>query len=144
MSTDTLGYQVEQLGPIAGWEKLVFEVPGIKMQGKGFLGARLGLTGSEVSLNAMPPGKAVPFAHAHKKNEELYLFLTGKGEMLLDGKVVPVGPGTAVRVAPPIFRCWRNTGDEPLTCIVMQAKAGSLEEATAADGVGAPEPPRWP
>jgi uncharacterized cupin superfamily protein len=144
-NTESRGYQVEHLGPIASWSELFYErAKGVKVQGKGFLGKRLGLTGIEVSLNSLPPGQAYPFSHAHKMNEELYLFLTGKGEMLLDGKVVSVGPGSAVRVAPPIFRCWRNTGGEPLTCIVVQAKAGSLEQATAADGVIAPEPPSWP
>jgi len=49
-----------------------------------------------------------------------------------------------VRISPPVFRCWRNTGDGPLTCVVVQAKAGSLEQGTTADGFRASDPPRWP
>jgi uncharacterized cupin superfamily protein len=138
-------YQVEHFGPSEGWGHLVYQrASGAAMKGKGFLGAKLGLTGMELSLNSMAPGQAYPFSHAHRKNEELYLFLTGSGEMLLDQDVVPVCAGSAVRVAPQVFRCWRNTGITPLTCIVIQAQAGSLEAATAADGFLAPEPPRWP
>jgi mannose-6-phosphate isomerase-like protein (cupin superfamily) len=102
------------------------------------------LTGLEASVNALPPGRSYGFSHAHKQNEELYLLLTGAGEMLLDGQVVPVGAGTALRIAPAVFRCWRNTGSEPLTCVVVQAKSGSLEQATHDDGIRADQPPRWP
>ena len=143
--TETAKYRVERVGPTESWGDLVLQrAPGSTMKGKGFLGAKLGLTGMEISVNSMPPGQAYPFSHAHRKNEELYLFLTGTGEMMLDQDVVPVGPGTAIRVAPPVFRCWRNAGTVPLTCIVIQAQAGSLEGATASDGFLAPEPPRWP
>jgi uncharacterized cupin superfamily protein len=134
-----------EMGTMASWSDFVLERPGgLSMRGKGFLGQRLGLTGIEVSLNAMGPGESVPFAHAHVQNEELYLFLSGTGEMLLDNRVVRVGAGTAVRIAPPVYRCWRNTGDVPLTCVVVQAKAGSIEKATLADGIRAAEPPHWP
>ena len=33
----------------------------------------LGLTGCEASYNVLPAGAAVPFVHAHKHNEELYV-----------------------------------------------------------------------
>jgi uncharacterized cupin superfamily protein len=134
-----------EMGPMASWSDFVLERPGgLSLQGKGFLGQRLGLTGIEVSLNAMPPGQSVPFSHAHKQNEELYLFLSGSGEMLLDNEIVKVGAGSAVRINPAVVRCWRNTGDVPLTCIVVQAKAGSLEQATRTDGIVPPDPPHWP
>jgi uncharacterized cupin superfamily protein len=129
---------------MSDWIGFMYERPnGASTQGKAFLRSRLGLTGLEVSVNALPPGQSYGFSHAHKQNEELYLFLTGTGEMLLDGRIVPVGPGTAMRLAPAVFRCWRNTGAEPLTCVVVQAKAGSLEQATHGDGILASEPPRW-
>jgi uncharacterized cupin superfamily protein len=138
-------WQLAELGPMARWSDFVLERPGgPSMRGKHFLGHGLGLTGIEVSLNAMAPGQSVPFSHSHKQNEELYLFLSGSGEMLLDDEVVKVGAGSAVRIKPAVVRCWRNTGDVPLTCVVVQAKAGSLEQATRSDGIVPPEPPRWP
>jgi uncharacterized cupin superfamily protein len=134
-----------EMGPMASWSDFVLERPGgLSMRGKGFLGQRLGLTGVEVSLNAMAPGQSVPFSHAHIQNEELYLFLSGSGEMLLDNEIVKVGAGSAVRIKPAVFRCWRNTGDVPLTCIVVQAQAGSLEQATRSDGIVPQDPPHWP
>jgi mannose-6-phosphate isomerase-like protein (cupin superfamily) len=145
VDSEARSYQVEDFGPISSWSDLITESPvSGTLKGKGFIGKRLGLTGIEVSLNSLPPGGAYPFSHAHRKNEELYLFLTGSGEMLLDDRVVPVGPGHAVRISPRTQRCWRNTGSVPLCCVVIQAKAGSLEGATLADGYLAPAPPSWP
>jgi mannose-6-phosphate isomerase-like protein (cupin superfamily) len=149
MSNETIPanklWQRVETGPMASWSDYVLQRPqGPAMKGKDFLGQKLGLTGMEISINAMPPGQSVPFTHSHKENEELYLFLSGRGQMLLDGEVIELGPGTAVRVAPPVLRCWRNTGDQPLTCIVVQTKAGSLAQATAKDGVLGKDPPRWP
>jgi mannose-6-phosphate isomerase-like protein (cupin superfamily) len=138
-------WQLVETGSMATWSDNVLQRPnGPVLKGKDFLGQKLGLTGMEVSINAMPAGQSVPFSHGHKQNEELYLFLSGKGQMLLDSEVIEVGPGSAVRIAPPVLRCWRNTGAEPLVCIVVQAKAGALEQATAKDGFLSKDPPQWP
>jgi mannose-6-phosphate isomerase-like protein (cupin superfamily) len=98
----------------------------------------------EVSLNSLAQAASMPFAHAHRQNEELYLFLSGTGQFWLDTEVIDVGPGTAIRVSPSTLRSWRNTGHEPLTFVVVQAKAGSLEQATSNDGIVSPEPVKWP
>lgn len=144
-TSDSKAWRRVETGTLTSWSDYVLQRPnGLVSKGKEFLGQRLGLTGMEVSINAMPPGQSVPFTHGHKQNEELYLFLTGKGQMLLDDQVIEVGPGSAVRITPAVLRCWRNTGDEPLTCIVVQAKAGGLEQATAKDGFIGKDPPRWP
>ena len=149
MSTGTVPHDnlwlLAEMGPLASWSDFVLERPGgLSLRGKEFLGQKLGLTGMEVSLNGMAPGQSVPFSHAHKQNEELYLFLSGSGEMLLDNEIVKVGAGSAVRIGPTVVRCWRNTGNVPLTCVVVQAKAGSLEQATRTDGIVLPNPPHWP
>ena len=39
-------------------------------------------------------------AHYHKKLTEMYLILEGTGHMVLDGKLVPVRPMTAVLIKP--------------------------------------------
>jgi mannose-6-phosphate isomerase-like protein (cupin superfamily) len=114
-----------------------------EVKGKVFLREPLGLTGMEVSLNALPPGGASSFLHAHKQNEELYLFLEGQGEFQVDGEVFPVGPGSTLRVAPEGMRAWRSTGSTPLVWMVVQAKAGSLEQATAQDGFLGEGAPVW-
>jgi uncharacterized cupin superfamily protein len=114
-----------------------------RVQGKTFLGSVLGLTGMEVSLGSMLPGEAMTFLHAHKQNEELYLVVSGTGEMQVDGERIPLQPGSAVRVATPGLRAWRASGSEPLTYLVVQARQGSLEQATTKDGILGEGAPVW-
>ena len=114
-----------------------------KVAGKVFLRETLSLSSMEVSLTALPPGASVPFLHAHHQNEELYVFISGEGEFQVDGEVFAIGAGSSVRVAPGGMRSWRAKGTEPLTCLVIQAKAGSLEQATGEDGVLGENVPVW-
>ena len=60
----------------------------------------LGLTGCEVSVNALPAGAAVPFVHRHVKNEEVYGVLEGRGELYSDGEVVELKAGDWFRISP--------------------------------------------
>lgn len=139
------GFQAKSYGGLEAWSELVLPHPRFgKVVGKQFLGAELGLTGIEVSLNSLAPGQSVPFLHAHRQNEELYLFLGGRGQMLLDNEVLEVTAGTAIRVSPKVMRSWRNTGNEPLACVCIQAKQGSLTQATSVDGFVGESCPVWP
>ena len=138
-------FSVREFGQVPAWTSFVLQHPRFgPVPGKRFLQAELGLTGMEISLNALPAGKGVPFLHGHRQNEELYLYLSGQGQMLLDDELVDVAAGTAVRVAPPVMRSCRNTGTEPLTYLCIQAKVGSLVQATAKDGFIGDTPPVWP
>lgn len=144
-SVKSNNYQVKQYGDLQAWAALSMMHPKLgKVPGKQFLRSELGLTSLEVSLNSIGPGKGVPFLHAHRQNEELYLFLSGKGQMLLDGEVVEIRAGSAVRVSPPVMRSWRNTGDEPLVCICIQAREGTLAQVTEKDGFLSEAAPAWP
>lgn len=137
-------YQVENYGPIADWGQFHHQHPRLGVvRGKQFLRDELGFSGMEISLNSLAKGKAAPFVHGHHKNEEAYLFLSGTGEFMLDEEVVEIKAGTVIRVAPPVLRCWRNTGDEPLLYVVIQAQEGSLEQATARDGFVSDKAPIW-
>lgn len=132
------------LGAPATWSEFVMSHPRLgTVPGKVFLGKLLGLTGMEVSFGSLPPGASIPFLHAHKQNEELYVVVSGTGEMQVDGKVIPLRPGSAVRIAPAGMRCWRATGTEPMAYLVVQAKAGSLEQATGSDGIVPDRPVNW-
>src|SRR6056297_3359547 len=124
-----------QAGPLAAWREHTTPHPKMgEIQGKVFLKEKLGLTGTEMSLGQLEPGEGIPFIHIHKQNEETYIFLTGRGEMLLDGETYPVEAGSVVRVATTVERSWRNTGEEPLNYIVIQARTDSLEQWTGGDG----------
>lgn len=123
-------------GPLREWQRWSFTHPqiGKPAPGKLFLAKNLGLTGMEVSLNILGPGRAVPFFHRHHEHEEFYLVLSGRGEFKVDGELYPVQEGSAIRIAPEGVRSWRNTGEEPMIYIVVQATAGSLKQTGIEDG----------
>lgn len=139
-------YTVLHAGSVDSWKSHTFTIPslGFARPGMQFIGDRLGLSGAEVSLNVFVPGQVTPLHHRHQRNEELYLFLSGRGEMLLDGEAVPVGEGSCVRVSPAVARGWRNTGDADLVFVVIQYLQGSAVAPGIADGLPAPGCPDWP
>lgn len=134
------------LGALAQLDQYKFKHPALprETEGKVFLNQLLGLTSGEISLNKMPPRISMPFYHKHRLNEEIYIFLKGEGEFQIDDKVLPISEGTVVRVAPEGERCWRNTSTaEDLLYIVIQARAGTYEGQTVADGVGIQRRVSW-
>jgi mannose-6-phosphate isomerase-like protein (cupin superfamily) len=133
MTDRAKNFTATHIGPLENL--LNHEFHGLK--GKYFIGKELGLTGCEVSLNRLPAGKAMPFVHAHKKNEELYIVLRGNGTFFVDGDEFPVREGSLVRVAPQGERSWK-AGNEDLYFICIQAEAGSLSQATLDDGFHIP------
>ncbi len=72
--------------------------PEVKIPGKVFGGAALGATGSEFSFQVFQPGTESGFLHTHKNHEELYFFLSGKGEFQVDGEVFPIAEGSVPNV----------------------------------------------
>lgn len=123
--------------------ELDFPGRGVLKAGKVFLQELVKTTGMEVSINNLPVGQEVPFSHAHKENEELFIFTRGQGTMAIDGELVPVQEGSCVRLAPAAARCLKNTGSEALYFIVVQAKANSLGEHTFADGYRVEQELKW-
>ena len=61
---------------------------------------KLSLTGAEISVNNLPAGAGVPFVHSHKKNEEIYIILSGKGKAVIDDETVELNAGDFMRIAP--------------------------------------------
>lgn len=93
----------------------------------------LGLTGAEISVNVLPAGAGVPFVHAHKQNEEVYMILEGRGVMTLDGERVELSAGDFVRVSPAVKRQIAASDSAPLRYLCLQVKEGSLEGYTMTD-----------
>jgi len=98
----------------------------------------------EVSLGKLAPGTGVPYSHRHVENEELYLFIKGSGQFLIDGEVIDVQEGSCIRVAPDGVRAWRNNSTEDLYYIVIQAKNNSLGAHTLEDGKIVDPKAKWP
>ena len=117
--------------------------PGMEIQGKVFMGQTLQTTGAEISFQSFAPGKETGFLHTHQTHEELYIFVSGKGEFQVDGQVFPVGEGSVVRVDPEGKRSVRNNGTEPLIMICVQYKAQTFTAQDAADGQLLQEPVKW-
>ncbi len=104
-------------------------------EGRVELHETLGLTGAEISINALPAGASVPFVHAHKNNEEVYGILSGKGKAVIDGQEVELSAGDWLKVAPAAKRQFFAADDSGITFVCIQTKQGSLEGFTADDAV---------
>ncbi|MCD6038695.1 MAG: cupin [Gammaproteobacteria bacterium] len=124
-------------GPFEKMDQISFKHPKLteEVPGKQFLKDELGLTSMEVSLNKFLAGTSMPFSHKHRENEELYIFLKGKGEFCVDGEWFEVQEGSVIKVAPNGVRTWRSSSSEELLYIVIQAKAGTLEGSSIQDGI---------
>ncbi|MBR9868277.1 MAG: cupin domain-containing protein [Oceanospirillales bacterium] len=121
-----LNYAMIDTGPCDQWPDYTVELPGLEIPGKLFVKDLLGLTGSEISINSMSPGAGMPVYHNHKQNEEVYIFIQGKGQIQIDGDILDVQEGSIVRIATEGERIWRNNSDNVLVYIIIQVKENSL------------------
>ena len=115
----------------------------VKIPGKVFGVAAVNATCGEFSFQLFRPGTETGFLHTHKNHEELYFFLSGKGEFQVDGHIFPISEGSVVRVAPGGKRSVRNNGDTPLVMLCVQYKGGTFTPEDATDGNILPEPVEW-
>lgn len=134
------------LGPLARLDTYKLEAPAFnrEVRGKLFIRELLDMTGMQVSMNKLPGGISVPYYHAHTENEEAYIFVGGSGEMQIDGEVFSVKEGSIVRISTKGMRALRNTSNEPLYYICVQAREGSLNVDTFEDGIRGEAPVKWP
>ena len=117
--------------------------PEMIIPGKVFGGQNVNATGGEFSFQSFAPGTESGFLHTHKNHEELYFFLSGKGEFQVDGEVFPIQEGSVVRVAPSGKRSVRNNGTDPLLMFCVQYRGATFTAEDAADGVILNEKVEW-
>lgn len=143
---DGRNFSAAHLGCFDDLMRFRFDVPalGKSVPGKVFVRDTLKLTGAEMSWNCFPPGIGMPFLHAHREHEEVYLFIGGEGEFMVDEQVFPVSEGSIVRVAPDGARAYRNTGKSNLHFIVLQVRMNSLQASNIEDGHLVDRPLVWP
>jgi len=98
-------------GPINGEGWTVASIDDLG-EGPGFRKVRSALGVTEFGVNAivLPPGYTSR-RHFHDRQQELYLVLSGRIELELDGSAHTLGPGGLARVDAPIVRSLRNTSD---------------------------------
>jgi mannose-6-phosphate isomerase-like protein (cupin superfamily) len=133
-------------GPKEEWAQFHLEPPAVPMavRGKLFLRGFLGSSGLEMSLNVIPPGKAIPFLHRHRENEEIYIVVAGRGQFLVDDECLDVKEGSILRIDPPAARAWRNNSDATLYFLCIQYRADSEIQGGTADGQKVEGKPDWP
>jgi mannose-6-phosphate isomerase-like protein (cupin superfamily) len=133
-------------GPMAEWTQFRLEPPDVPLPAKGklFLQKLLGSPGLEISLNVVPPGKAMPFLHRHQENDEVYIVIGGRGQFLVDGECIDVAEGSVLRMSPPAARGWRNHSDAPLYFLCIQYRADSKIQGGTQDGRRVETKPVWP
>ena len=137
-------FRAANFGRLADIKDYVLNLgPEITIPGKVFGGQILGATGGEFSFQVFAPGQETGFLHTHKNHEELYFFLSGKGQFQVDGDVFPVEEGTVVRVAPDGKISVRNNGTEPLVMLCVQYRGNTFTDEDAADGNIMSEPVKW-
>lgn len=117
--------------------------PDVIIPGKVFGGAALQATGGDFSFQVFSAEAETGFLHTHKNHEELYFFLSGKGEFQVDGQIIPIQEGSVVRVAPDGRRSVRNNGTEPLLMLCVQYRGNTFTETDATDGNILPDPVKW-
>ena len=115
----------------------------IQARGRVTLHDCLALTGSEISINELPPGASVPFVHSHKRNEEVYIVTKGSGRFNVDGDEFEVTEGSVIRVDPAGQRCITADRQSPIRYVCIQTEAGSLVQFTEADGIIQEAQPTW-
>jgi mannose-6-phosphate isomerase-like protein (cupin superfamily) len=113
------------------------------VEGKVFLKEPTKATGTEISLNSVPPQTALSYFHIHRKNEETYIILKGSGFYQVDDDCFDIKEGSVIRVSPAGKRGMKNTSDQPMIYLVVQSKENSLEEYTTDDGARVPVEPKW-
>jgi mannose-6-phosphate isomerase-like protein (cupin superfamily) len=84
-----------------------------------FTGQTFGTKDAFTAVAVIEPGKAVHRAHRHAEEEYLAL-VDGSGTWHLAGKEFPAQRGDILYVEPWVFHGLTNTGDKPLTFVVVK------------------------
>ena len=71
-------------------------------------------------LPTHPPNYRFPYGHTHQKQEELYVVLSGSGQIKLDDEIVELKQWDAVRVPPGTWRGY-EAGPDGLEIFVIGA-----------------------
>ena len=111
--------------------------------GGGFVRARaeLGVSSFGMQVLNFPPNTDRYPEHDHVEDgqEEVYVVLSGRGEITIDGETFQLEPGVMARVGPAPRRRIA-TGDEPLRLLALAGVPGKPYEGKPISELGAPDP----
>ena len=103
--------------------------------------AELGVSAFGMQVIDMPPHADQYPEHSHGEDgqEEVYLAISGAGEIEIEGERHGIDPDTMVRVGPGTTRkVW--TGDDPLRLVIIGGVPGAVYEPPEVSQLGAADP----
>lgn len=103
--------------------------------------AELGVSSFGMQVLDIPPNIDEQYpAHSHADDgqEEVYVPMSGAGEIEIEGERHRLAPGMMVRVAPGTIRSIR-TAEEPLRLLALGGVPGGVYEAPEISQLGAPD-----
>jgi quercetin dioxygenase-like cupin family protein len=77
-----------------------------------------------IDFVVIPPGASIG-DHTHAMDEELYVILSGTGEMSVNGHVKTVRTGDVIHNPPGGRHQFSNTGDAPIRLVVIDLRPAS-------------------
>ena len=86
-----------------------------------------GIERCSLAEEVLPVGAKVG-RHHHKETEEVYYILQGTGRMTVGEETRDVGPGDAVFIPRHHAHTLENTGQEPMTILLVCGPAHSFED----------------
>jgi len=76
-----------------------------------FPGSELRAENTGLAYHVLRPNRRQAFAHRHDKAEEIYVVLSGSGQIKLDDDIVELDTMDAVRIAPSVVRALESGPD---------------------------------
>ena len=115
-----------------------------RVKGWKALAKSLKLKSMGLTVASFPAGEGYDHAHCHALQEEVYVLLSGRGEMIVDGKRLRLRPGDVVAADPPALRALRSGPRSSSTWLIVSAVPGTFrdDDWTEYDDPAFPKLPR--
>jgi mannose-6-phosphate isomerase-like protein (cupin superfamily) len=122
------GYTVTRLEDV---DDVLGDYPGeMRMLASGLESEQVALTYRRMPQHTGGKGS---YGHRHAKQEEIYFVISGRLQFKLGDDVLEVGRGTAIRVAPEVFRSVWNDEPEEAELVIVSTRAEDSEPEYQAD-----------
>ena len=121
-------YEVINIGAPDQWRDFYGGFrPATSRQGRRVIDHEMNMQYIGMTVNALEPGETVNYWHDHTQVEEVYVFISGQGQMGLNDDVIDVTAGSVVRVGQGVMRIWRAHPDSEGELRWLCIRAGGTE-----------------
>jgi mannose-6-phosphate isomerase-like protein (cupin superfamily) len=112
------GYTVTRLDDV---DDVLGDYPGeMRMLTSGLESEQVALTYRRMPQHTGGKGS---YGHRHAEQEEIYFVISGRLQFKLEDDVIEAGRGTAIRVAPEVFRSVWNEEPEEAELVIVSTRA---------------------